>query len=136
MTLDWVLKCKGANGLKCKGEIKDFGWVGNAQILVQRPKPAKAKKGQPPNPVIVTCNGKCAKRVSKGSVRVSGSTKTKVFRTNVRAGQSYTFSFRSWCEGKPRNFRVLVAFNARGRLDKKASDLNGNGTIDGQEKKK
>lgn len=136
MTMDWVLTCKGNNGLKCQGQIKDMGWVGNPQILVKRPTPPRAKKGQPPNPVTVTCRGKCGKRASKGSVRVSGSTKTPAFRTRVRASQGYTFSFRSWCESRPKNFRVYVKFDAKGRLDKKASDLNGNGTFDGQEKRR
>jgi hypothetical protein len=137
MTVDWVLTCKGDNGVRCQGELKGFGWVGNDQIKVLRPAPKKAKKGQPANPVIVTCKGKCAKKPSKGSVRVSGSTKTNSFRTKVRAGQGYTFVFSSFCDDRKRgSYRVYVKFDAKGRIDKKKSDLNGNGKIDSEEAKR
>lgn len=137
MTLDWVLTCKGDAGVGCQGEIRDFGWVGNPQIQVLRPKPKKAKKGQPPNPVVVTCKGKCAKKPAKGSTRVSGSTKADAFRTRVRAGQGYTFSFSSFCGNRlTGRYRVYIKFTQKGSIDRKASDLNGNGTIDSEEKKK
>jgi hypothetical protein len=137
MTLDWVLTCKGDIGVKCQGEIRQFGWVGNDQIKVLRPRPQKAKKGQPPNPVVVTCKGKCSKKPTKSSTRVSGTTKSNAFRTKVRAGQGYTFTFSSFCGDRlSGRYRVYVKFDAKGRLDKKKSDLNGNGVIDADEKKR
>jgi uncharacterized repeat protein (TIGR01451 family) len=131
MGLRWTLTCKGDAGLPCQGTIGGFQWsgsplwLGSANIIqVTRPRP----------PRVVRCNGKCAKRPTKGTTRVSGVAKGGRFQPGKRANRRAIFSFRSFCEGKQvGRFTIEIQFGPTGALDRKRSDLNGNGKPDGNE---
>jgi uncharacterized repeat protein (TIGR01451 family) len=131
MNLRWTLTCTGAAGKPCQGTIGGFQWsgsplwLGSANIIqVTRPRP----------PTVVRCEGKCAKRPTTGTTRVSGVAKGGRFQPGKRANQLATFSFRSFCEGKQvGRFNIKIQFGPTGALDRKRSDLNGNGKPDGSE---
>lgn len=124
LTADWALRCSGEAGKGCTGELKGFRWVGHPDIKVTNPK------------ATVSCAGKCGKKPSKGSVRISGTAPTGAFSTSSRAGHTYHFTFGSYCNGRlSKRFDLSVVFNAQGRLDRKKSDLNANRVPDGREKK-
>ncbi len=135
MTVDWTLTCTGDAGGGCQGEIRPGGW-NRGDMVITRPKAPKAKKGETPKPLVLTCKGKCKKKPSKGSVRLSGRAEKSLKRT-TRAAQQYQFVLNQYCDGKKvGNTRVTVVFDLNGRVDKKASDLNANGVPDGQDKKR
>ncbi|MCS7006102.1 MAG: hypothetical protein RMM28_11225 [Thermoleophilia bacterium] len=129
-TVDWTLTCKGDRGLRCQGQIELL--LAAEDLTITSPRP---RRGQGARPLRISCNGRCGTKPSKGSARVSGNARTSLL-PKSRAGQTYQFSLRLFCgERLVRSQAVMVSFDARGRLDRKKSDLNANGTQDGKERR-
>ena len=123
LTAGWTLRCNGTTG-GCKGELRGFRWVGQPAIRVAKPK------------TTVSCSGNCGARASKGSVPISGTAPGGTFSTSARAGRTYHFTFGAYCKGRiSKRFDVTVVFDSSGRLERKKSDLNANGTRDGRERR-
>jgi uncharacterized repeat protein (TIGR01451 family) len=132
MNLRWTLTCTGDAGRPCQGTIGNFRWSGSP-LWLGSPRVIEVTRPRPPR--VVRCNGKCGKRPTTGTARVSGVATRGKFKPRVRANQSATFSFTSFCGRKKVDFSFEIQFDSKGRLDRKRSDLNGNGKPDGQEKR-
>jgi hypothetical protein len=128
VNLNWTMTCSGPTG-KCKGRIDILAPAGS-DIQVVSPKSRK-----------VTCNGRClgSRTPSRGTTKVKATSAGDLY-FDARAGKSFAFRLRLYCTRGGKDVlvgakRMTFAFGSGGFLDKKKSDLNGNGVPDGKEKK-
>lgn len=118
MTITWDMTCTAGKG-HCKGKIKVLPPAGSDVKITQ---PTKT----------VTCSVPCESSNS-GSFRLKATSADDLDFDN-RAGKSYAFRLRLSCAGGSSVEKITLAFGRRGFLDRKKSDLNGNGIPDGKEK--
>ena len=124
-TVDWSMQCSGGGGETCDGAIDATAPVGS-----------DIKLSQPPQEI--TCEGACSMAGPfgvTGHFKVSG-TSARSLAPNRRAGKSFRFRFKTFCvAGQTKHAEpdgvFTVVYNAKGRVDKRQSDLNGDGRPDG-----
>jgi hypothetical protein len=127
LSLNWTMNCSGASGRSCAGRIQLFAPKGSDIKIVS---PSKD----------VQCKGRCRLGPSthKGTT-VMKATSTGDLYFDARAGKSFVFKLRLYCTRGGKEVlvgakRMTFAFAGSGFLDKRKSDLNGNGVADGKEK--
>ncbi len=126
----WTMQCAGAPG-NCKGEIAVVK-PGGTDITLTAPTAMEK----------VSCEGRCRPgqgiEVWRGTFRVAGTSTTSLDKDR-RAGKSFEFEFKKYClrGGKPvsagRGF-MTIAYGPHGLVNRKESDLNGDGKPDGAQK--
>lgn len=124
-TVDWLMECTNGGGQGCAGAI-DVTPPSGTDIKVTHPRRE------------ITCDGRCSAAAQvgvKGSFAVRGTSAVSLAPSR-RAGKSFRFRFRTYClVGRMRTEEadgvLSVVYDARGRLDRKRSDLNGDGRPDG-----
>jgi hypothetical protein len=124
-TVDWSMQCSGGGGRSCDGAIDATPPVGS-----------DIKLSQPPQEI--TCEGACSTAgpfTVTGRFKVSGSSAGSLAPTR-RAGKSFQFRLKTFCvvghakHAEPDGVFTVV-YDAKGRLDRRRSDLNGDGRPDG-----
>lgn len=134
LTLHWFLTCSGGSP-----PVPLTGCAGRFEVLP--PAGTDIKIALPKS--SVSCTGKCNPNVattSDGGVLMKA-TSVDDLDFDKRAGKSMAFRFKLFCNRKGTDVpvgteKITLTFNGAGFLDKKKSDLNGNGRADGSEKKK
>ena len=119
LSFRWTITCTKGKG-NCSGSVTVVPPAGTDVKIT-------------PKTTSFTCTGPC------------GGTKTGDFRMKAisaddldfdkRAGKQFTFHLHKKCGKKTSVEPITLAFGSQGFLDKKKSDLNGNGILDGKEKK-
>lgn len=127
VNLNWALTCAGEPGKPCAGRIE-----------IQPPAASDIKVAAPKSR-NVKCAGRCTGPLSttRGTARMEA-TSAKDLHFDERAGKSFPFRLRLWCTRGSREVlvgskRMTFAFGSGGFLDKRKSDLNGNGVPDGKD---
>jgi hypothetical protein len=128
LRLRWILACSKGDGA-CVGRLKLQQFAGTDIRIVS------------PRQPTVSCRGKCdaaGNTSAAGTVPLTVSSRETLDFDN-RRGKTVVFAVRRFCvRGGKEIFvgttRIRLAFNGAGFLDKKKSDLNGNGRPDGAEK--
>jgi hypothetical protein len=141
--LNWKLDCAGASGTTCRGTFKV---TPPAQPHRRQGLALKFKK--PKKTITCTSLGNaCRDRTGQEPVRMNVSNnrdgRNPIGRLKHSLGnnpdngndpQVFVFRIERTCDGKDlKDFVVRVAFNKKGNIDRKKSDLNGNGTADGKD---
>lgn len=128
VNLNWALTCAGAPGKPCTGRI-EIQPPARSDIRVATPKSRN-----------VRCAGRCTGTPSttRGTARMEA-TSVKDLYFDERAGKSFAFRLRLWCTRGSKEVlvgskRMTFAFGSGGFLDKRKSDLNGDGVPDGRDK--
>jgi hypothetical protein len=126
--LRWFLSCSAGAGT-CVGRLK-LARPAGTDIAIATPKQ-----------LTVTCRGRCDRG---GPTSASGTVALQVTSRQTldfdnRRGRTVVFPVRRFCVRNGREVpvgttRVRLVFNGAGLLDKKKSDLNGNGKPDGAER--
>ena len=143
--LDWLLDCTGGSGTTCFGSFDVDGPdqprdVAGIELKLKKPK-SKVE--------CQSLGNACRDRTGQTPVRLRidnlhpvrknpiGKLKHKLGNNPDDNGKPHVFTFtvkRRCGDGKLKNFVIKVAFNEKGNIDRKASDLNGNGKPDRQDK--
>ncbi len=128
LKLRWILSCSQGDG-QCAALFK-LGKPAGSDVVFETPKPTD-----------VGCAGKCdpgGATSASGVVNVKA-TSVKTLDFDVRAGNAVVFPIRRFCVRNGTNVsvgttRIRLVFAGSGFLDKKRSDLNGNGKPDGADR--
>lgn len=87
----------------------------------------------------ISCNGRCIgpPSTSKGTAKLRATSAGDLY-FDARAGRSFVFKLRLYCTRGGKEVlvgakRMTFAFAGSGFLDRKKSDLNGNGVADGKD---
>lgn len=128
LNLNWTLSCSGAAGRPCTGRFEVLAPAGSDIQLVM---PANGK---------VSCKGRCIgpPSTSRGTAKLRATSASDLY-FDRRAGKSFVFRLRLYCTRNGKEVlvgakRMTFAFNGAGFLDKRKSDLNGNGVPDGKDR--
>lgn len=124
LDLKWSLSCTPEGGGRCEGKIRVI------------PPKKRFRIEMTPRDGTLRCKGTC-KELNEGSSLVYFDYDD----LDSEAGQTFRFKLRKFCKRGLVNVPVgtqttTIAFNERGGLSKKQSDLNANGIPDGDEKKR
>jgi hypothetical protein len=119
--LRWTLACKGEEG-GCRGEIQLAPPAGFALST--------------PRTVTVSCAGRCGAKPATQTVFVGGTSPAGLLRQEARRNRTYVFRFRKFCVADGRRVpagtgSITVAYDAKGLTDRRRSDLDGDGRLDG-----
>ena len=134
IALKWKLNCEGPSGTTCRGTFNVVApddppkREGLSIALTQPKKTVKCKSR----------GNRCRDR--KGTTRVrlrmanSKPGRQAIKRLNARlASKTFTFRVERTCgDKKLADVLITVSFNGKGRIDKKRSDLDGDGNADGK----
>jgi hypothetical protein len=128
LSLNWTMSCTGASGRPCAGRIELTAPKGSDIEIVA------------PTRGNVQCKGRCRLGPSthKGTTVMRATSAGNLY-FDARAGKSFVFRLKLYCTRGGKEVlvgakRMTFAFAGSGFLDKRKSDLNGNGVADGKEK--
>lgn len=128
LKLRWIMSCSQGDG-ECAGLLK-LGKPAGSDIVFEAP-----------TATDVSCAGKCdpAGATSAAGVVNVRMRSVRTLDFDNRAGKTVVFPVRRFCVRAGRNVsvgttRIRLVFAGTGFLDKKKSDLNGNGKPDGADR--
>lgn len=122
--VEWQMTCSAGTTGACEGRLR-----------IRPPRKPKFTQRLPKKAELV-CKGDCGKVKGKRE-RFSLRTNFKAFTPRKRAGRTFKVAIDRFCGGtKLKPVTVALVFNRNGVVDRKKSDLNGNGKDDGSERKK
>lgn len=127
LSLNWTLSCSGAAGRPCSGRFEILAPAGSD---IRLDAPANGK---------VSCKGRCIgpPSTARGTAKLRATSAGDLY-FDERAGKSFAFRLRLYCTRNGREAlvgakRLTFSFNRAGFLDRRKSDLNGDGVPDGKD---
>ena len=119
--LVWTMTCTGGTG-NCQGDVNII--------------PPLGFRLTSPRNSTISCTGTCA-NTSNGMIQVAGAFPRNLGTLKQRRNKTFIFAFKTFCTQNGTrvaagNGTLTAIYTAKGLLDKRKSDLNGDGHPDGQ----